>query len=141
MVGDLADLDLVEFPSGKRTGMPANDLFLLRVTDTGRRALSSGAGASFWEKRSPRPPVVRGGPSDSAVQLHQMLTVEQVFLALQAGVEQSDASREEKEAALALIRQGQEWCCTGQDPSESPSVSHWASRNLPTLIRGLQALR
>lgn len=155
LVTELAELELVEFPTAKYRPTPTNGMFLVRVTAAGRRALSMGPAASFWHKRA----VARGtpltvcdglrgvvtGPPDApsrlgkepTVQLHQMLTVDQVFMALKAGVELAEAEEPEKERARQLLRQGQDICA---ETSSGPSLAQWASHNLPRLIRTLEAL-
>ena len=126
-VKELAEMDLVEFPS---LGRPGGDkgLFLLRVTAAGKRALQSAPSSPFWKKRDVSAESGRLG-RDPNILLQQTITMEQVLLALTAGMEQSDASEEEKLQLRELLSLAQARAQGFTDSGSGPSLTQWARQN------------
>jgi len=126
-VKELAEMDLVEFPS---LGRPGGDkgLFLVRVTAAGKRALQSAPSSPFWKKRDATAELGRLG-RDPNVLLHQTITMEQVLLALLAGMEQSGAAEEEKEQLRKRLSRAQDLAGHLTDTGAGPSLTQWARQN------------
>ena len=137
-VKELAEMDLVEFPS---LGRPGGDksLFLVRVTPAGKRALQSAPSSPFWKKRDATAESGRLG-RDPNILLHQTITMEQVLLALTAGMEQSGASEEAKEQLRNLLTQAQGCVENLTDSGSGPSLAQWARQNPGQLSALLGAL-
>ncbi|MBX3165977.1 MAG: hypothetical protein KF760_01145 [Candidatus Eremiobacteraeota bacterium] len=126
-VQELAKMDLVEFPSlGKSS--PDKSLFLVRVTAAGKRALQAAPSSPFWKKSEPHSETAKLG-RDPHILLHQTITMEQVLLALRAGVEQSNASEEDKEALRRSLARAQEAAQRSTETGAGPSLSQWARHN------------
>ncbi|MBN9418059.1 MAG: hypothetical protein J0I12_21600 [Candidatus Eremiobacteraeota bacterium] len=137
-VQELAKMNLVEFPS---LGKSSSDrtLFLVRVTAAGKRALQAAPGSPFWRKSDPHSESGKLG-RDPNVLLHQTITMEQVLLALRAGVEGSDASEAEKEALRQALLLAQESAQRSTDQGAGPSLAQWARHNHQQLAVLLAAL-
>lgn len=126
-VQELAKMDLVEFPSlGKNS--PDKSLFLVRVTPAGKRALQSAPSSPFWKKSEPHFEAGKLG-RDPNILLHQTITMEQVLLALRTGMEQSNASEEEKEFLRQALARVQEAAQRSTESGAGPSLSQWARHN------------
>lgn len=137
-VKELAEMELVEFPS---LGRPGGDkgLFLVRVTAAGKRALQASPGSAFWKKRDVSAESGRLG-RDPNILLQQTITLDQVLLALTAGVEQSPASQEEKEQLRALLCRAQDYAQGLTDSGCGPSLTQWARQNPAEVSSLLRAL-
>lgn len=137
-VEELAKMELVEFPSLGKTG-PDRSLFLVRVTAAGKRALQASPSSPFWKKSEPQGEAGKLG-RDPNILLHQTITIEQVLLALRAGVEQSNASDQEKESLRQSLSRAQEAAQHSSEWGAGPSLSQWARHNhgqLAILLRQL----
>lgn len=133
-VQELAKMDLVEFPSvGK--GSPDKTLFLVRVTAAGKRALQASPTSPFWKKSDPYSESAKLG-RDPNILLHQTITMDQVLLAVRAGVEQSGATEAEKEALRQSLARLQERAQRSTDGGAGPSLSQWARHN-PQVLAAL----
>lgn len=137
-VQELAKMELVEFPS---LGKASSDksLFLVRVTAAGKRALQAAPNSPFWKKSEPHSEAARLG-RDPNVLLHQTITVDQVLLALRAGVEQSDAGEAEKESLRQSLTRLQEVVQRSTDGGAGPSLAQWARHNTAQLAALLARL-
>ena len=137
-VQELAKMDLIEFPSlGKASA--DKSLFLVRVTAAGKRALQSAPSSPFWKKSEPHSESGRLG-RDPNVLLHQTITMDQVLLALRAGVEQSGAGEAEKDSLLQSISRLQEAAQRSSDSGAGPSLAQWARHNTAQLATWLAQL-
>ncbi len=126
-VQELAKMELVEFPSlGKSS--PDKSHFLVRVTAAGKRALQAAPSSPFWKKSEPHSETAKLG-RDPNVLLHQTITLDQVLLALRAGVEQSDACEQEKESLRQALARAQETAQRSTELGAGPSLSQWARQN------------
>lgn len=137
-VQELAKMDLVEFPSLGRSSSDKS-LFLVRVTAAGKRALQSAPNSPFWKKSEPHSESSKLG-RDPNILLHQTITVEQVLLALRAGVEQSSATEQEKESLRHHLARAQELAQRSTEAGAGPSLAQWARHNcgpLAALLAGL----
>lgn len=137
-VKELADMDLVEFPS---LGRPGGDkgLFLVRVTAAGKRALQSAPSSPFWKKRDTTAESGRLG-RDPNILLHQTITMEQVLLALLAGMEQSGAPEEQKGELRSLLSRAQDRAAHFTETGAGPSLTQWARYHPAQLSALLGAL-
>lgn len=130
-VQELARMDLVEFPSLAKSGADKS-LFLVRVTAAGKRALQSSPSSPFWKKSEPHSESGKLG-RDPNILLHQTITMEQVLLALRAGVDQSSACADEKKSLHQALTRAQEAAQRSTESGAGPSLSQWARHN-PSLL-------
>lgn len=131
-VKELAAMQLVELPSLGKAGADKS-LFLLRVTAAGKRALQAAPTSPFWRRREPETGKLGRDPN---ILLHQTITMEQVLLALRAGVEQSAATESQKEHLRELLARAQDCAQRSTEAGSGPSLAQWARGN-PEQLAGL----
>ena len=135
-VQELAAMELVELPSVGQAG-PDKSLFLVRVTAAGKRALQAAPNSPFWKKREPDSPRLGRDPN---VLLHQTITMDQVLLALRAGLDQSTLGESEKRHLEALLERAQERAQRSSESGWGPSLAQWARANPEKLAALLECL-
>ncbi|MBS2036628.1 hypothetical protein JST97_16680 [bacterium] len=135
-VQELAAMELVELPSVGRSG-PDKNLFLVRVTPAGKRALQSAPSSPFWRRREPE--IARPG-RDPNVLLHQTITLDQVLLALESGLEQSNLDPVERQRMQQLLARAQARAQRSSEAGSGPSLTQWARSNPDRLAALLESL-